>query len=97
MPPRIHIHKLNVQGYNFKINLKHKPEKDNPNDYILSWHSASIILERKERQDVLLLNHYVYAIIQDHLSPAMSMEQTGLARENIQQSNCLYKPYTKDT
>jgi hypothetical protein len=32
MPPRIHMHKLNLQGYTF--NLKHKPGKDNPTDYM---------------------------------------------------------------
>ncbi len=74
MPPRIHRHKLNLQGYNFI--LKHEPGKDNPTDY-MSRHPAPIPgpLEQREHQDADLVNHHVNAIIRDDLPAAVTLEQ----------------------
>jgi hypothetical protein len=78
MPPRIHRHKLNLQGYTF--NLKHKPGKDNPTDY-MSRHPTQIPdpREQKEQQEAQLINHHINAIIRDDLPVAVTLEQMKTA------------------
>ncbi|CAB4003123.1 Transposon Ty3-I Gag-Pol poly [Paramuricea clavata] len=78
MPPRIHRHKLNLQGYTF--NLKHKPGKDNPTDY-MSRHPTQIpdSREQKEQQEAQLINHHIKAIIRDDLPVAVTLEQMKTA------------------
>ena len=77
MPPRIHRHKLNLQGYTF--NLKHKPGKDNPTDY-MSRHPTQIPDPREQKeQEAQLINHHINAIIRDDLPVAVTLEQMKTA------------------
>jgi hypothetical protein len=80
MPPRIHRHKLNLQGYNFT--LKHEAAKDNPSDY-MSRHPAPTPgpQEQREHEDADLANHHVNAIIRDDLPAAVTLEQMKRATE----------------
>jgi len=80
MPPRIHRHKLNLQGYTF--NLKHEPGKDNPSDYI-SRHPPLTpgSTEHREHQEANLLNFHVNAIVRDDLPSAVTIEQMKVATE----------------
>ena len=49
MPPRIHRHKLNLQGYNFK--LKHEAGKGNPTVYMSRYTSGTpTTTEQKEHK-----------------------------------------------
>ena len=78
MPPRIHRHKLNLQGYNFK--LKHEAGKDNPTDYMSRRTSGTpTTTEQKEHKEAELVDAHVNVIIRDDLPPAVTLEQMRAA------------------
>ena len=78
MPQRIHRHKLNLQGYNFK--LKHEAGKDNPTNY-MSRHTSGTptTTEQKEHKEAELVDTHVNVIIRDDLPAAVTLEQMRAA------------------
>ena len=80
MPPQIHRHKLNLQGYTF--NLKHERGKNNPTNY-MSRHPTTTPgpTEQKEHQEAHLLNLHVNSIIRDDLPAVVTLEQMKSATE----------------
>ena len=78
MLPRIHRHKLNLQGYNLK--LKHEAGKDHPTDY-MSRHTSGMLTttEQKEHKEAELVNTHVNVIIRDDLPAADNLEQMEAA------------------
>ena len=78
LPPRILKHKINLQGYSFK--LEHDPGKDNPSDY-MSRHPTKIssIVQKTELLEANTINGHVNAIIRDDLPAAITLDQMKMA------------------